>query len=126
MSEKIILKNKFCLLEMAKGLKKVDYLSVSCEEFKLKDYFSDLRLELARIKYREVSQCMKTCRSHASSDSANIRAMYQCYHCSSQDTLSHWWVCESYRHLSINKSKDSDKDICEFYQSVIKLRLQEE
>ena len=110
---------------MAKRLKKVDYLIVSIEEFKTKDYFLNLPLDLARTKYREVSKCMSTCRSHAPSDLANIKAMYQCFHCHSQDTLSHWWVCESYRHLTINRSRDSDKDICEFYQDVMRLRKEQ-
>ena len=124
-SDKIIQKNRFSLLEMAKSLKKVDYLNVSVDEFKIKDYFLELRLDLARMKYREVSKCVKTCRSHAPSDPDSMRALYQCFHCNSQDTLGHWWVCESYKHLTINKSKDSDKDICEFYQAVIQLRSQQ-
>ena len=121
-SEKIKQKNRLCLLEMAKSLKKVDYFSVACEEFKLSDYFSELSLELARTKFREVSKCMQTCRSHASSDPVNIRAMYRCHDCSSQDSLGHWWVCDAYKNLRINKSKDSDKDICEFYRAVINKR----
>ena len=111
------------LLDMAKSLKKVDYLSVACEDFGTKEYFSDLSLDLARTKFREVAQCMKTCRSHATSDRDNLPAMHRCFDCSSQDTISHWWVCEAYKHLRVNKSKESDRDICEFYQAVIQQRL---
>ena len=108
---------------MAKHSKVVDYLPVACEDFKISYYFSELILELARTKFREVSKCMKTCHSYASSDSNNLRAMIQCFDCSSQDTLDHWWVCDSYKELRFNKSKDSDKGICEFYQAVINKRL---
>ena len=124
-SEKIAQKNKILLLEMAKKLKKVDYLSKACEEFGLQDYFSNLSLDLARTKFREVTKCMQTCRSHASSDSSNIYAMHRCYDCSSQDSLNHWWFCEAYKHLRTNKNKESDRDICEFYQAVINQRLQQ-
>ena len=122
-SDKIKQKNRLFLLDIAKNLKKVDYFTVACEEFKISDYFSYLSLDLARTKFREVSQCMQTCRSHASSDPDNIRAMHRCFDCSSQDTLGHWWVCDSYQHLRVNRSKDSDKDICEFYQAVISKRM---
>ena len=54
-SEKIVEKNRLILLEMAKDLKKVDYLSVACENYGIKEYFSDLSLDLARIKFREVT-----------------------------------------------------------------------
>ena len=111
------------LLDMAKSLKKVDYLSAACEDFRIKEYFSEPSLEHDRIKFREVSKCMKTCRSHSSSDRDNLAAMHRCFDCSSQDTLSHWWVCEEYKHLRENKSKESDRDICEFYQAVINQRL---
>ena len=123
--EKIISKNRQSLLEMAKNLKKADYFSLACEDFKIKDYFSELNLDNVRMKFRERSQCIKTCRSHASSDFENMKALYQCYHCSNQDVLSHWWVCESYKHLRINKNKNSDADVCEFYRAVIKLRQSE-
>ena len=123
MSDKILDKNRLFLLDMAKSLKKIDYLSVACEDFGLKDYFSELSLDLARTKFREVTKCMKTCRSHASSDPENLYAMHRCFDCSSQDTLDHWWICDAYKHLRENMSKESDEDICRFYQAVINQRL---
>ena len=124
--DKIYLKNRETLLEMAKGLKKADYISLSCEEFKIKTYFSELNLENARMKFRIRSSTINTCRSHAPSDPANLRAMHRCFHCMSQDTPSHFFTCPAYQHLLLNKDRNSDVDVCEFFKAVIRLRLNPE
>ena len=124
MSEKIKLKNRHVLLEMAKGLKKVDFYSVASEEFETKLYFSQLNLENSRIKYRERAGCLQTCRSQASSDLANMMAELKCYHCNSQDLVSHWFWCPGYSH--INQKLDTDARICQFYKQVIEIRQQQD
>ena len=102
-SQKINDKNRFSLHELAKGLKKVDFLTASSEEFRIKEYFSTLPLDLARIKYREVAKCMKTCRTHFTSDLTNMRELFLCHCKSHQDSLDMWWDCPLYRNLRINK-----------------------
>ena len=113
-------------LDLAKGQKKVDFYSIACEEFELKDYFNNLNLINSRTKYRERSSCIQTCRSQASSDMANMLASHRCYGCMSQDVISHWWSCPSYSHLTKNRSILSDADVCGFYRDVIQLRQQQE
>ena len=44
--------NRLRLLDQIKLCKKVDYLSLSCEEFKLKDYFLELTLDESRLFFR--------------------------------------------------------------------------
>ena len=124
-AENLQQQNRLLLLGMAKKLKKVDYFTISCEDFKLKDYFNELNLEDSRIKYREVSSTMYTCRSHASSDTNNMRAQLRCWDCPSQDVINHWWDCISYKPYTFNRTKDSDQDLCDFYKSVIQHRQQQ-
>ena len=125
-SEKICLKNRALLLEMAKDKKKVDFYSIASEEFEMKMYFSHLDLENGRVKYRERSGCLKTCQSQAPSDLENMRAEMKCFHCRNQDVPSHWFRCEGYKNLAQNRSFQSDQEICEFYTSIIKLRQEQE
>ena len=44
--------------------KKVDSTMLSPEEFKMKDYFKELLLDAARMKFQERSATMNYCHSH--------------------------------------------------------------
>ena len=127
MRKKIESANRSRLIEEAKKYKKIDYVSLSCEEYKIKDYFCNLDLAKARLKFRERAKCMRTCKRHYSSDPNNLKTMFFCQSCDTKsvDVLSHWRVCESYDHLRINRNFDSDFDLVSYYQDVIDLRRAE-
>ena len=125
--QKIVTANRAFLIEEAKKYKKIDYLSLACEEFKMKDYFLNLDLNGARIKFRERANCMYTCKRQYSSVESNIRTMFVCESCEngSIDVLSHWKFCESYEQFRQNRNLDADFDLVAFYQDVINYRRAE-
>ena len=69
--DKIISENREYLLKWSEQYKKVDSLSLACEEFEIKPYFFKLNLAQSRLKFRERSKCMKFCRPHYPSDELN-------------------------------------------------------
>ena len=127
MKRKIYLANITHLIEEAKKYKKIDHISLSCEEVGMKDYFLELDLARARLKFRERANCMYTCKRHYSSDKENIRSMFTCESCDGDkiDVLSHWRQCKSYEHLRHNRNLESDLDLVSFFQDVIDLRRAE-
>ena len=121
-SEKIDTDNREFLIKWSESYKKVDSLSLGVEEYESKPYFNTLNLAQARLKFRERSSCMKFCRTHASSDAGNIKALFQCFNCPKIDVLSHWRTCQSYAKLRNNRNLDSDVDLLAYYQDIIQLR----
>ena len=114
--------NRSYILEEIKSSKKLDYLSLASEKFEIKPYFLSLNLADSRMKHRERSKCMKTCRTHFPSDQGNINEMFRCYACNQIDGLVHWRTSDCYKHLREGKRLDKDEELCDFYRGVIKLR----
>ena len=96
---KIAEMNRSLILEEIKQSKKLDYYSLANEDFGLKPYFQSLTLSDSRIKYRERSKCMKSCRTHFPSDPENIREMFRCVSCNDVDGLDHWKTSTCYKNL---------------------------
>ena len=125
--EKIIDLNREFILENSKKYKKLNYLSIACEKYGLKEYFHNLNLSDCRLKFRERAKCMTSCRIDYPSDIENIRAQFKCYHCDEVDNGSlHWKSCSGYEHLRINRNLESDVDLCGYYRDIINLRGQSE
>ena len=125
---KIQIQNRDFLIEEAKRYKKIDSVSLACEDFEMKDYFFNLDLNRARIKFRERSKCMKTCKTHFSSDPRFLEGNYTCVSCAEGkvDTLSHWRECVAYSKFRESRNLESDLDLVNYYQDIIKSRLDEE
>ena len=117
--------NRLFILEEIKKSKKLDYFSLASEDFELKSYFITLNLADSRLKHRERSKCMKSCRTHFPSDANNIREMFRCSSCNEIDGLNHWKTSKCYEHLREGKNLDLDAELCEFYRGVIKQREEE-
>ena len=90
------LENRQYLINWSRKYKKIDTLSLECENYELKDYFNKLNLAESRLKFRQRSNSVYTCRTMFSSDPENIRAKYECFHCPNLDILSHWSHCSEY------------------------------
>ena len=120
--------NRDHLIETSKKYKKIDYLSMTNEEYEIKEYFFKYDLGRARLKFKERSKCMTTCKTHYPSDKLNLETMFLCpqQQCESIDTLLHWRKCLSYSHLRENKDLNNDFDLLSYYQAVISLRLNEQ
>ena len=85
--------NREYLIQEAKKYKRIDSVSLVCE-----DFLSDKRF---------------------------LGVDYECESCSygKVDTLSHWQECVSYSKLRISRNLDSDLDLVNYYQDLIKMRL---
>ena len=124
---KIVQLNREYLIEWCQKYKKLDQLSLSIEEFGLKDYFSILSLDQARVKFRERAKCLRTCKLHYPSDWLNIKTMFKCRHCEDIDSGDgHWKTCSGYKHLRDNKNLDDISQLISYYQEVIKMRDEDE
>ena len=114
--------NRDFLIQWSEKYKKVDSLSLACEDFERKDYFNQLNLAQSRLKFRERSKCMTTCKVDYPSDRDNVKSMFVCNHCTEIDFLSHWRECPHYSEFRKSKSLDNDVDLVNYYQQIINLR----
>ena len=122
--EKIKEANRLSLLKGLEHYKKVDFLSLSVEKFELKQYFREMTLAQSRIKFRERTRTMKTCKLHFPSHPQYVREMFCCPepNCTEIDSLSHWTVCNKYRHLRDGRNLNEDIQLIEYYRAIIKHR----
>ena len=122
---KILDMNRDFIVENSRKYKKIDHISMACEEFGIKEYFSNLNLHDSRLKFRERSKCLPSCRIDYPSDKDNIKAAFKCYDCDEIDSGSlHWQSCSGYEHLRRNRNLQSDVELCGYYRDIIKLRGQ--
>ena len=122
---KLNLENREFLIQWSGKYKKVDSLSLACEEYERKEYLNKLNLAQSRIKFRERSSCMTTCRTDYPSDPGNIKAVFECFHCEKLDVLSHWRECNAYAKFRESKSLENDADLVLYYQQIIDFRRSE-
>ena len=117
--------NRNLLLERMKNFKKVDKVGMSLEESQLKEYFKRLNLENGRVKFRSRAKTMTSCKTHYPGEEEYIKNLFQCNHpCGRIDSLETWKSCPFYSHLKESKNLDDDEDLCEFYRSVIQMRME--
>ena len=115
------------MIEWSRKYKKLDYLSLSNEEFGLKEYFSTLNLDQARIKFRERAKCLKTCKMHFPSDWLNIKTMFQCRNCDEIDSgAGHWITCPGFQHLRKSRNLEDMSQLVTYYQEIIRIRDENE
>ena len=125
----IHLENRQILIDWSRKYKKVDTLALECEEYKLKDYFSQLNLADSRLKFRERSGCLNTCRVAFPSANENIKASFKCFHCPQLDTgPNHWVNCSTYREIIKSKKLNIsvETDLLTYYREIIRMRTNEE
>ena len=109
------------LLESSKKYKKLDFLSLALEEEGIKKYFFNLDLAGSRMKFKERSNCVSTCKD--SYRSQNLTSMF-CDFCTSKSicNLSHWRTCSGYSKLRISRDLSQDSHLVSYLQDIIELR----
>ena len=70
--------NRRFLLDGMKRYSKIDFNSISCEEYGLKPYFKTLSLSNSRMKFRIRTNSVKSCRLHFPSNPQFIKEMFIC------------------------------------------------
>ena len=124
-SNKIEGENRDYLLEWSRKYKKLDYLSLGCEDYEVKPYFHKLNLAQSRIKFWERSKSMKYCRTSQPSDKHNLKVSLRCYHCQKFDLLSHWYSCPRYSNLRKSKNLEDDFQLTNDFSEIMRMRLAE-
>ena len=124
---KSTVKIKKFIINWSSKYKRINTLSLECEEFEIKDYFFKLSLEESRVKFRERSGCLKTCRTASPSDMDNIKTSYKCFHCNDIDMGPiHWISCSFYSKLITTKrlNLNDDAQLIKYYKDIIKIRTE--
>ena len=116
--------NRDHILNKLMTYKKLDFISIASEDFKIKDYFFNLNLDESRAMFRARSLTMTSCSTHYPSNPEFVRNMFECTErCGSVDSILHWETSNCY--ASLKKSgRMNDKELCRFYLDVIQQRMQ--
>merc|ERR1711954_285294 len=107
--------------------KKIDFLDLAAEEYKLKDYFLNMDLNQARLKFQECASMMASCISHLHNHKNFLKGGYFCS-CKEEDEekkiilLFHWKECSLYTHLRKSGNLDQEADLLSYYYDIINLR----
>ena len=126
-SRKINQMNWNYLIESSRKYKKLDYLDMANEEYKMKDYFFELDLSRARMKFQERASTVKYCSSHFPSDESFLKGGFFCP-CEDEDeekkviSLFHWKKCSLYSKNRESKTLSSDFDLMSYYLEIINIR----
>ena len=97
------------------------------EDYEFKEYFSELNLAQARLKFRMRSGCVKFCKVLYPSDKENLKSMFICPEdqCSSLDNVFHWSRCISYAPLRQSRNLLVESELIDYFQDIINLRSKE-
>ena len=123
--------NKDDLLTQIRGrYKKLSFEKLKDEAFKIKPYLSNLKLADARLRFKINCEMTPTVKMNFQSDVEYTHDMWACPGCSTsgdvlgcRDTQRHIMVCPGYDSFRQDKDLSQDKDIVQYFQEVIKHRL---
>ena len=105
----ILKENKTQLLQQIQTkYKKLDYEQLKHENYEVKEYFKNLQLGNARLKFRIRTKMVENIALNFSSDPAFVSRLWRCTHCDHMDSQSHVLVCSSYKYLRQDRDLSSD------------------
>ena len=122
--------NRKYLIDSSMKYKKLDYLEMASEEYKMKDYFFELDLARSRMKFQERASTVKYCSSHYPSDEIFLKGGFFCP-CEDDDdkkkviSLFHWKNCSLYSKNRESKMLSSDFDLMSYYREIVSIRAKE-
>ena len=119
--------NRDYLINSSKKYKKIDHLTLACETYEMKTYLSDLTLAQARLKFRQRSACVSSCKVMYPSQKDNLRTLFVCPEkgCTFLDNIWHWQKCETYAPLRISRNLNKEFQLLSYLQDIIDMRRKE-
>ena len=109
---------------MMEPYKKLEVKELQKDEFKAKEYFYELTLSQSQVAFAIDTKMLKTVKSHFPSHKEYEDDLWKCQQCSRTDSIRHLKRCPYFADLRINKNLQSNTtDIVEYFQEVIKIRL---
>ena len=107
-----------------KKIKADDYKSESCQ---IQSYMKTLNIKDARMRFKIRAQMTPTVQMNFMSDPVFTENLWSCQGCpgtdACRDTQTHILTCEGYSDLRINKNLDSDKGLVDYFDAVIRRRM---
>ena len=123
--EAIRSKNRSDLLTLIEPYKKLNYHELKNEECKTKEYFHDLTLSQAQVAFAIDTKMLRTVKSDFPSNKEYEDDLWRCQQCTRTDSIRHLTRCPFFSDLRINKNlKTNTEDIVEYFQEIIKIRLE--
>ena len=129
-NRKISEQNEKEILTMMNSYKKIDAEDYTNESCKIQPYLKALNSKDARLRFKLRAKMTPTVKMNFMSDPIFSENLWTCDGCPEanildrcRDTQSHILTCEGYSDLRINKDLDSDKGLVDYFDAVLKRRL---
>ena len=119
--------NRDFLINSSKKYIKIDPLTLACETYEMKTYLSDLTLAQARLKFRQRSACVSSCKVMYPSQKDNLKTLFVCPEkgCTFLDNIWHWRKCVTYALLRLSRNLNDESQLLSYLQDIIDLRSKE-
>ena len=121
-NQKIHERNRTQLLDRIKLYSKLEYSKFSEEEYGMKDYLRNMKIEDARTFFASRGRMLRTVQMNYKNKPEYAANSYKCI-CGEDDHQVHLTSCPSYKHLREGLNLEgSDTDLVRYYQLIIKER----
>ena len=120
--QKLREKNRQDVLEKMKSYTKFNYFEKKNEEFELKGYFKEMKLEDCRMMFSLKAEMTKSVKTHFFSDPNFARELRTCQNCQKIYSISHIKICPFYAHLREKLDVKCDVQLTQNFKEVLKLR----
>ena len=114
------------LNDIKENYTKLDFEALKEEQFQIKPYIKELKMNDARIKFSLRSKMTRTVQMNFSNDRKYADNLWQCSGCGCIDSQLHLLWCDGYKNLREGKDLSSDRDLVEYYRLIMKHRDEEE
>ena len=110
-----------------KKYKKINHIALSEADLAIKPYLKSLNVADARLHFKIQCRMVPTVKMNFQSDAKYTSALWACGSCRSdlRDSQEHVLVCSSYETYRKDKNLSEEKDLVDYYKSVLKHRLNE-
>ena len=121
-------KSKLLQLIKDKNYKKVNYSEIEKENFEMKSYFKTLNVTDSRIRFKLATQMLPTIKMNFQSDMKFTADCWVCDSCrdgqnDKRDSQNHVMICKAYESFRVGKDLSKDKDLVDFFKSVVEHRI---
>ena len=122
-------KNRYLELAKINEYKKIDFNSLSDNDFELKAYLKELNVTDARLKFKIVSQMTPGVKMNFQSDKKFAKDLWKCTDCAGssvlgrRDTQQHLIICPGYEAFREGRNLDNDSDLISYYKDILQHRM---
>ena len=122
----ILDKNKEDILRDVQKYKKLNYWKLSDEPFEMKQYFHDLTLQDARMKFALDTEMLRGIKAHFSSEPKFEERLWKCDFCLRIESIRHIKICPFFENERKNRDLNDQMDLISYFKDVMKIRMEHE